>query len=118
MHASPMSSPATITPAEVDSLQGRDTTHVLLDVRTQEEFDGPLGHLDGALLIPVQELEARIGELSPYRNKTIVAICRSGVRSGRATALLNTEGFHALNMVGGMVRWNAEGRSVIHTEKQ
>ena len=118
MHASPISSPATITPAEVDSLQGRDTTHLLLDVRTLEEFDGPLGHLDGALLIPVQELEARIGELSPHRNKTIVAICRSGVRSGRATALLNTRGFHALNMVGGMVRWNAEGRPVIHTENQ
>ncbi|MCC6397873.1 MAG: rhodanese-like domain-containing protein [Bacteroidetes bacterium] len=118
VQTSPTASPATITPSEVDSLQNRDTTHVLLDVRTREEFDGPLGHLEGALLIPVQELEIRIDELSPFKNKTIVAICRSGVRSAHATALLNAKGFHALNMTGGMVRWNAEGRPVIHTENQ
>jgi len=108
--------PPTITPAEVRALMERDTMYVLLDVRTPAEFDGPTGHLSGSLLIPVQDLEQRLAELSPFKQKTIIAICRSGNRSGYATTLLRTKGFTALNMVGGMVRWLAEERPVIHTE--
>ncbi|HSQ75011.1 MAG TPA: rhodanese-like domain-containing protein [Bacteroidota bacterium] len=108
--------PAIITPAEVQTRMEGDTAYVLLDVRRQEEFDGPLGHLHGAVLIPVQELTKRLDELSPHKQKTIVAVCRSGYRSGVATAILRDHGFAALNMVGGMIRWHAEGRAVIHTE--
>lgn len=108
--------PAIITPADVQTRMEGDTATVLLDVRRQDEFDGPSGHLHGAVLIPVQELIARLGELSPHRQKTIVVVCRSGNRSGVATAILREHGFAALNMVGGMVRWHAEGRPVIHTE--
>lgn len=107
---------ATITPAEVEALMDRDTAHVLLDVRTQAEFDGPAGHVPGARLIPVQELEERLAELSPHKHKTFIAICRSGNRSGYATTLLREHGFSGLNMVGGMVRWHAEGRPVTYTE--
>jgi rhodanese-related sulfurtransferase len=111
------SKPAVITPADVHALLGKDTTHVFLDVRLPEEFDGPLGHVEGAILIPVQKLEIRMHELSPYKEKTIIAICRSGIRSNSATALLRDHGFEALNMVGGMMQWNAEGLPVQHTEK-
>jgi rhodanese-related sulfurtransferase len=111
------SKPAVITPAEVHALLGKDTMHVFLDVRTPEEFDGPLGHVEGAILIPVQKLEIRMDELSPYKDKTIIAICRSGIRSNSATALLRDHGFEAQNMTGGMVQWNAEGLPVQHTEK-
>jgi rhodanese-related sulfurtransferase len=105
-----------ITPSEVHALLGKDTTHIYLDVRTPAEFDGPSGHVPGSFLIPVQELEARMGELNRYKGKTIIAICRSGNRSGFATAMLREQGFKALNMVGGMVRWNAEGLPAQHTE--
>jgi sulfur dioxygenase len=108
--------PATITPAEVQTLMEGDTAYVLLDVRRQEEFDGPSGHLHGAILIPVQELKERLAELSPLKQKTIIAVCRSGNRSGVATTILREHGFAAFNMVGGMVRWHAEGRIVTHTE--
>jgi len=108
--------PAIITPADVQTLMQADTSYVLLDVRRQEEFDGPSGHLRGALLIPVQELKERLAELSPLKQKTIIAICRSGNRSGVATTILREHGFAALNMVGGMVRWHAEGRPVTHTK--
>ena len=111
-------SPPTITPAQVQALMEGDTAHILLDVRTIEEFDGPTGHLRGALLIPVQTLANEIDQLSPYRQKTIVAVCRSGNRSAYATTLLLDKGFVALNMVGGMIRWNAEGRAVVRTEHQ
>jgi rhodanese-related sulfurtransferase len=109
--------PAVITPNEVNALLGKDSTHIFLDVRGPDEFNGPLGHVRGAILIPVQELEDRIVELNPYKNMTIIAICRSGVRSTSATKLLREHGFEALNMIGGMVRWNAEGLPAQHAEK-
>lgn len=107
---------ATITPAEVHALLGRDSTHLFLDVRTQGEFDGPSGRVPGSMLIPVQDLEARMNELAPHRGKTIIVICRSGNRSGFATAMLREQGYTALNMVGGMIRWNAEQLRAEHTE--
>ena len=54
----------TVTPAEVRSLIAGDSTVVLLDVRTPEEFASETGHLSGALLIPVQELEQRTREMT------------------------------------------------------
>jgi sulfur dioxygenase len=82
-------------------------TLVLLDVRTREEFDGPLGHLQGAVLIPVQELPERIKELAPYKKKAIVVICRGGNRSRKAAQILADQGFRKVfNMTGGMMKWN------------
>ena len=73
---------------------------LLLDVRTATEFDGPLGHIAGAVLLPVQELEQRIDE------KEIIVICRSGNRSQTGTRILISHGFNAVNMLGGMKAWN------------
>jgi phage shock protein E len=61
----------------------------LLDVRTPEEFAS--GHPDGAVLIPVSELAARIGELP--RDRPVVVYCRSGRRSAAAAEQLRTAGF-------------------------
>lgn len=81
-----------------------DTNIVVLDVRTPDEFDSETGHLKNAILIPVQELESRLKELGQYKDKTIIAVCRSGNRSARATALLNQKGFTAFNLEGGMLK--------------
>ena len=94
----------------------RDSNTVLLDVRTEEEYNSEIGHLAGARLIPVQELENRLAELEPWKARTIVVYCRSGNRSGRAAALLREHGFSALNMVGGILRWNKLEYPVV-TEK-
>jgi rhodanese-related sulfurtransferase len=102
-----------ITPAEVQRLMETDTALVLLDVRTAEEFAGDTGHLRGARLIPVQDLEKRIAELESYRGKKIITYCRSGNRSGHAAGILHNRGFTALNMTGGMIRWNAEQRPLV-----
>ncbi|MBI5472379.1 MAG: rhodanese-like domain-containing protein [Ignavibacteriae bacterium] len=83
----------------------RDSSVVVLDVRTQAEFAGELGHIRSAVLIPVQELEQHIAELDT--SKTILAVCRTGRRSARATELLSQRGFTVLNVQGGMVEWNA-----------
>ncbi len=83
----------------------------IVDVREPAEFDGPLGRLPGACLIPLGTLAARAGELSPDR--PIVAVCRSGARSAQATVILRKAGFEQVaNLAGGMLRWRAQQLAV------
>ncbi|GAX91144.1 rhodanese-like domain-containing protein [Effusibacillus lacus] len=78
---------------------------VLLDVRQPEEYEA--GHIPGAVLIPLGELESRIDELD--KEKEYLVICRSGRRSVMACHLLNERGFDKLfNLQGGMLEWTAE----------
>jgi sulfur dioxygenase len=80
----------------------------ILDVREHEEFEGPLGHIPGAKLIPLDGLAARIGELD--KDRPIVAVCRAGGRSAQATNILRRAGFDDVaNLAGGMLRWRAQG---------
>lgn len=83
----------------------------IVDVREPAEFDGPLGRLPGACLIPLGTLAARAAELSPDR--PIVAVCRSGARSAQATVILRKAGFEQVaNLAGGMLRWRAQQLAV------
>lgn len=102
-----------VTPGEARHLIESDSSVIVLDVRTQAEYDGPLGHLAKARLIPVQELEQRVNELEPFRSQTIVVYCRTGGRSTRASATLKGKGFRVLNMDGGITRWNSEHLPVV-----
>ena len=87
--------------------QKAGSVHVV-DVREDEEFEGELGHVDGARLMPLASIPARVRELA--KDETIVFVCRSGGRSARATALALQAGFtHVFNMKGGMLRWNELG---------
>jgi sulfur dioxygenase len=82
-----------------------------LDVREPNEFEGPLGHIRQAILIPLGELAERTGELA--RDRPIVAVCRAGSRSAQATVILREAGFtDVANLAGGMLRWRAEGHTV------
>lgn len=102
-----------ITVENAREMIGHGKDILLLDVRTQAEFEGELGHLDSALLIPVQELEQRVGELDTFKDKTIIAYCRTGNRSGKAMTFLSKKGFTVVNMLGGMVEWNEKNFPVI-----
>ncbi|MGE5270929.1 MAG: MBL fold metallo-hydrolase [Thiohalocapsa sp.] len=83
----------------------------ILDVREPEEFTGPLGHIAGAVLIPLGDLAERTGELAAER--PLVAVCRAGSRSAQAVSILQQAGFKAVaNLTGGMLRWRAEGHPV------
>ena len=80
----------------------------LIDVRRPEEFTGELGHIAGAQLMVLDTLPERIRELP--KDEPIVFVCRSGARSGRATAFALDQGFqHVYNMKGGMLNWNQQG---------
>lgn len=85
-----------------------DTSLVVLDVRTPQELRGPLGKIDGVINIPVQQLNQRIDELEPYKNKEIAVICRTGNRSSKGTKILNENGYNAKNVLGGMTAYRAK----------
>jgi len=79
----------------------------LVDVREPGEFDGPLGHLPGAKLIPLGTLLQNQSALE--KEKPVVVVCRSGARSARATLMLAKAGFDKVaNLSGGMLRWRAQ----------
>ena len=75
----------------------------VLDVRTEAEFYGPLGHIDGAMLIPIDELSLRINELEDMKDKDIYVVCRSGNRSNVGKNILRENSFNAINVDGGML---------------
>ncbi len=80
----------------------------IVDVREPAEFDGPLGHLPGARLVPLGLLNEKLSSLDKAR--PVVTVCRSGARSARATVILGGAGFAKVaNLAGGMLRWRAQG---------
>jgi adenylyltransferase/sulfurtransferase len=75
----------------------------LLDVREPHEV--PIASL-GAPLIPVGELEKRVGELAAHKDREIIIHCRSGARSQKAALILKNAGFtHPENLAGGILAW-------------
>ena len=75
----------------------------VLDVREPHEY--PIANL-GAPLIPVGDLEKRVGELAAQKNREIVVHCRSGGRSQKAALILKNAGFtHVENLAGGILAW-------------
>lgn len=92
----------------------------VLDVREPREFDGELGHIAGAQLVPLGELRDRIDEIPDDR--PVVTVCRSGRRSAQAYVILRAAGRDRVaNLTGGMLRWrdlrlpSAAGESPRHS---
>jgi sulfur dioxygenase len=79
----------------------------IVDVREPDEFNGPLGHVPGAKLMPLGSLLEKKSDLDSA--KPVVTVCRSGARSAQATVLLGKAGFDKVaNLSGGMLRWRAQ----------
>jgi len=112
-----------LSPEELKEILERDEMgqFVLVDVRQPEEYRA--GHIPGARLVPLGELEARHSELE--KDKKIVTYCRSGHRSMGAAILLCGMGFKDVyTMDGGMLNWDyealtglPEGKSELFVEK-
>lgn len=78
---------------------------LIVDVRTAREYDRR--HLPGAMLIPLQDLPRRLGELDP--NRTILVYCERGIRSENACMLLAENGFKRLyHMSGGLASYQGD----------
>ena len=79
---------------------------VLLDVRTQEEFNA--GHIAGAILLPYDEINLKAATVLPDKEKEIVLYCRSGRRSAIAKKALVELGYKDVEDFGGINRWKGE----------
>ena len=91
--------------AELKKWRDEGREHVLLDVRNPPEWE--IGRIEGAKLIPLGELQDRLGELDPAA--TIVAQCHRGGRSAQAVRFLRQMGFsRAINLAGGIDAWSEE----------
>src|SRR4029078_7456716 len=76
---------------------------VVVDVRAESEY-AP-GHIPGSLLVPLHELESRLGEIPPPSTPTAV-VCEHGIRSISACGFLCEHGFRPLfNLAGGLATW-------------
>lgn len=95
-----------ITPDEAKSILDSQDTFTLVDVRTQEEFD--TGYIDGAILLPLDELETLATEFLPDLNQKILVYCRSGNRSESAARLLGEMGYTNVLDFGGITDWPYE----------
>ena len=80
---------------------------LLLDCRTPEEH--ATANIAGSLLLPMQELPERLGELEAWRTKPVIVHCHHGVRSLRVTNWLRERGFAAVSsMQGGIDAWSTD----------
>jgi len=73
---------------------------VVIDVRTKAEFDA--AHIDGAILIPYDQIKEKISEYVKDKNTEIALYCRSGRRSGIATTVLKELGYKNVENYGSM----------------
>ena len=90
----------------------RTADPLILDVRTPAEYYN--GHLEGAKLIPVQQLAARLSELRDHKDRDVLLYCRSGNRSTVAAEILIRDGFQRLfNLRHGIIEWTGKGYGVV-----
>ena len=95
-----------ITAQEAKVLMDTEKDYIILDVRTQEEYDQ--GHIPGAILIPDTEIEDRAkGELTD-KDQLILVYCRSGRRSKLAAQSLVELGYTNIREFGGIIDWPYE----------
>jgi rhodanese-related sulfurtransferase len=81
---------------------------LVLDVREDSEFTD--GRIPKAKHVPLRQLKKRLGELEKFKARPIVAVCRTGNRSGHACGILRKAGFQNVhNLAGGIVAWEQAG---------
>lgn len=95
-----------ISPEDAKKNMESNSEIVLLDVRTQEEYEEI--HIPGSLLIPLDKLENNIENEIKDKSKTIYVYCRSGNRSVSAVKILNKLGYENVYDLGGINRWPYE----------
>ncbi len=104
---------ATQLPAEISvaqAAQAQKDGAFVLDVRQLEEW--AQGHISGATLIPLEELPNRLSEVP--RNREVVVVCRTGIRSAEGRDVLKSAGFtRVTSMAGGLTQWQAQGLPLV-----
>ena len=95
-----------ISGAEAKALMDSESGYIIIDARTQEEYDE--GHIPGAILIPEYEIADRAENELPDKNQLILVYCRSGRRSKIAAEELVKLGYTNVKEFGGIIDWEYE----------
>lgn len=95
-----------ITAQEAKEIMDTQEGYIILDVRTQEEYDQ--GHIPGAILIPDYEIRARAEAELTDKDQMILVYCRSGRRSKLASEILIKLGYTNIREFGGIIDWPYE----------
>jgi phage shock protein E len=97
----PVTASQWITPLEYQNQFGDGTPHLLIDVRTPEEYAS--GHIQNAINISLETLQARLGEVP--KGTPVVVYCRTGNRSASAAQILVDDGYQLVFDLGGIQDW-------------
>ena len=95
-----------ISGAEAKALMDSESGYIIIDARTQEEYDE--GHIPGAILIPEYEIADRATNELPDKDQLILVYCRSGRRSKIAAEELVKLGYTNVKEFGGIIDWEYE----------
>ena len=95
-----------INAEEARKIMDTESGYIILDVRTQEEYDE--AHIPGAIVIPNTEIEARAESELPDKDQMILVYCRSGRRSKLAAEILVELGYTNIYEFGGIIDWPYE----------
>lgn len=108
-----------LTPHELASKLEDGEKFFIIDVREPFEFTGELGHIEGSINIPMQEIPERLEELrEKSATGNLAFVCHSGERSFYACAYLNDVGLkNTFNVIGGMIKWHLSGLDVEYSDQ-
>ena len=95
-----------ITAEEAKRIMDSEEGYIILDVRTQEEYDQ--GHIPNAILIPDTEIKNKAEEVMTDKDQLILVYCRSGRRSKLAAEALVDLGYTNIKEFGGIIDWPYE----------
>ena len=108
-----LTSSPSIDEVGIDAIDSAAPNAVVLDVREPEEFER--GHVPGAVNVPQSDIATRLDEIP--RDRPILTICQSGMRSVRSAQFLRQQGYqNVASVVGGTAAWRAAGRPVEATD--
>ena len=100
--------------SESDFVEIQDLDYILIDVRTQDEFD--LGHIDSAINLDFYSETFQNDILSLPKNETIVLYCRTNNRSSKTANILKENGFKEISVLeGGITEWVKNGNDINYT---
>ena len=95
-----------ITAEEAKQIMDSEEGYIILDVRTQEEYDQ--GHIPGAIVISHEEISEKAEKVLTDKNQLILVYCRSGQRSKLAAEALAELGYTNIKEFGGIIDWPYE----------
>ena len=109
-----LSSPETNIISESDFIELKDSEYILIDVRTQDEFDS--GHINSAINLDFYSNTFKNDILSLSKNETIVLYCRTNNRSSKTATILQENGYRDILVIkGGITEWVKNGNDINYT---